>query len=387
MLGPPAGEPRARAGAPKLQRMIPDSPRKLAGQALIAGFRGQEPDAALLGAAARGELGGFILFRRNLGSPDEVAALTGRLWAAFPADLPPWIAVDQEGGRVQRLGPPVLQLPPMRTLGAIDDPELTRAAGALLGAQLAALGVNLDFAPVLDVDSNPNSPVIGDRSFGADPELCARHGIAFATGLEQSGVASCGKHFPGHGDAALDSHLALPRVSHDLERLRNIELRPFAAAAKQLTAIMTAHIVFDAIDPKLPATLSRTALQGLLREQIGFGGVVFSDDLLMKAIADHYGVAEAACEAVAAGCDALLVCDEPDVCLEAHAALCRRAEREPAFAARLREAATRGLTARTSHALRPAAPEAVAARLQASDPAALEQRIAEAAQRHARAAT
>ncbi|MFI5306818.1 MAG: beta-N-acetylhexosaminidase [Polyangiales bacterium] len=367
--------------------MIPDSPRKLAGQALIAGFPGQEPDVGLLGAAARGELGGFVLFRRNLGPPDEVAALTGRLWAAFPADLPPWIAIDQEGGRVQRLGPPVLQLPPMRVLGAIDDQALTRSAGALLGAQLAALGVNLDFAPVLDVDSNPDSPIIGDRSFGADPELCARHGIAFAEGLRQAGVASCGKHFPGHGDAALDSHLALPRVSHDLERLQRVELRPFALAAKQLTAIMTAHIVFDAVDPGRPATLSHKTLQGLLRGQIGFAGVLFSDDLLMKAIADHYGVAEAACEAVAAGCDAVLVCAQPDICLQAHAALCRRAEREPAFLARLREAAVRSLPARAGHALRPLARETVAARLHALDPGALEQRIAEAAERHVRAAS
>ncbi len=357
--------------------MIADSLRKLAGQALIAGFPGPEPPPELLAAASRGELGGFILFRRNLGPPGAVAALNAQLAASFPASLPPWIAVDQEGGRVQRLGPPVLQLPPMRALGALDDVALTQEAALILGQQLAALGFNLDFAPVLDVDSNPDNPIIGDRSFGAEPERVARHGAAFAAGLEQAGIASCGKHFPGHGDAAVDSHLALPRCSHGLERLLQVELRPFALAHAALSAVMTAHIVFDALDPERPATLSRAALQ-LLRERIGFAGVSFSDDMLMKAIADHHDIGEASCEAVAAGCDVVLICDQPETCLAAHAALVRRAERSPELAARLREAAERSLRARQRHATRALQPQAVLARLQALGASALEARIAEA---------
>jgi beta-N-acetylhexosaminidase len=364
--------------------MIADSLRKLAGQALMAGFPGQEPPLALLDAARLGELGGFVLFRHNLGPPEAVAELTRRLSAACPTELPPWIGVDQEGGRVQRLRSPVLQLPPMRVLGRIDDVELTEQAAALLGGQLAALGFNLDFAPVLDVDSNPDNPIISDRSFGAEPELVARHGIAFARGLERAGVAACGKHFPGHGDAGLDSHWLLPHLAHGLERLERVELLPFRAARAQLTAVMTAHIVFDALDASRPATLSRRMLDGLLREHVGFEGVVFSDDLEMKAISDHYGVAEAACEAVAAGCDVLLICHRPELCLQAHAALVRRAEREPSFAERLRQAARRSLAARLRHPPRPLAPEAVLGRLQALSSDAVADRIAEVLQQHAR---
>jgi beta-N-acetylhexosaminidase len=359
--------------------MIADSARKLAGQTLIAGFSGQELPAELSEAARRGEIGGFVLFRRNLVEPEQIAELTSRLIAACTAaEAPPWIAVDQEGGRVQRLGPPVLQLPPMRALGDEDDVALTEQAGRVLGRQLAALGFNLDFAPVLDVDTHAESPIIGDRSFGRDPLRVARHGAAFARGLEAAGVAACGKHFPGHGDAALDSHLALPRVSHDRERLDAVELAPFRTLAPEFTSIMTAHIVFDAIDAERPATLSRAALLQLLRGELGFSGVIFSDDLEMKAIADHQDAAEAACEAIAAGCDAILVCSRPDLCLAARDALAQRATREPAFAARLRDAAERNLGARRRHAVVPEASERVRARLAALRDLALEERLSHA---------
>jgi beta-N-acetylhexosaminidase len=358
--------------------MIADSVRKLAGQALVAGFQGTAPPPGLIQAAGRGELGGFILFRRNLGTPDQVAELNQALAAAFPDDLPPWIAVDQEGGRVQRLGAPVLQLPPMRAIGKIDDLALTEQIAAALGGQLAALGFNIDFAPVLDVDTNPDSPIIGDRSFGAEPERVARHGRAFARGLQSVGVAACGKHFPGHGDAALDSHLALPHVAHDPERLAGVELAPFAALAGELCSIMTAHIVFAAFEPGRPATLSRIALLEVLRAQLGFNGVIFSDDLRMKAIADHIGIPRAACEAIAAGCDVLLVCDEPELCLEVHAALVARAEQDAAFVERLREAATRSLAARRRYRVRGVHGAALAAALSSPETRALQDRLAHA---------
>lgn len=363
--------------------MIADSVRKLAGHALVAGFQGSALPGDLLRAAKAGELGGFILFRRNLGGPAEVAELTRSLAQAYPGDLPPFICVDQEGGRVQRLGPPVLQLPPMRAFGNLDDVALTEQAGDCLGRQLAALGFNVDFAPVLDVDTRPDSPIIGDRSFGADPEQVVRHGRAFARGLQRAGVAACGKHFPGHGDAALDSHLALPRIRHGLGRLEQIELAPFRALASELCAIMTAHIIFDALEPERPATLSRVALQEVLRGRIGFDGVVFSDDLLMKAIADHAGIPEAACAAIEAGCDVLLVCDEPELTLSVHEALVRRAERESAFAERLRQAASRSLAARRRYPPRASARDALDARLVLPEAHALEDRIANALQRQA----
>ena len=356
--------------------MIAQSLRRSAGQVLLAGFPGTDPPAELVAAAADGALGGFVLFRRNLGDYEQVAALCGRLTAAFPEDEPPFVAVDQEGGRVQRLGPPVLQLPPMRRLGQVDDPGLTEEVAYLLGQQLAALGFNWDFAPVLDVDSNPQSPVIGDRSFGDEPERVVRHARAFARGLGRAGVAACGKHFPGHGDTALDSHFALPELIHDRERLQRVELAPFATLAGELEAMMTAHIVTRALDPDRPATLSRAVLQGVLREQLGFTGLLVSDDLEMKAISEHFGIGYAACEAIAAGCDCILVCSKPDLCLEAAAALADRASREPSFAARLHDAAARTLKARQRY--RPIALQGAAlrARFAELDRSATEARIA-----------
>lgn len=358
--------------------MIAQSLRRSAGQVLLVGFPGRQLPPDLVGVARDGALGGFVLFRRNLGGLEQVAALCGELIAAFPDAEPPFVAVDQEGGRVQRLGAPVLQLPPMRRLGQLDDPALTEQAGALLGRQLAALGFNWDFAPVLDVDSNPQSPVIGDRSFGAEPERVIAHGRAFARGLRGAGVAACGKHFPGHGDTALDSHFALPELAHDRARLQRVELAPFAALAGELEAMMTAHIVTRALDPERPATLSRTVLTGLLREQLGFTGLLVSDDLEMKAISDHFGVGFAACEAIAAGCDCILICSKPELYAEAVAALVERASRDPDFAAQLNGAAQRTLNARQRY--RPVALQGAALRERFAqlepEVRAMEQRIA-----------
>ena len=357
--------------------MIADSLRKLAGHALLAGFPGEAPPPDLQRAAGRGEIGGFVLFRRNLASPEQIAGLTNTLCAACPRDAPPpWIAVDQEGGRVQRLGPPVLQLPAMDLLGRLDDPSLTEHAAAVLGRQLGALGFNLDFAPVLDVNTRPENPVIGDRSFGAETERVVRHGAAFARGMQSAGVAACGKHFPGHGDTELDSHLALPRIAHDRERIERVELAPFRALAAELASMMTAHVVCDALDAERPATLSPAVLTGELRARLGFAGVIFSDDLEMKAISDHAGVPEAACAAIDAGCDAVLICSQPELCLATHAALVARAEREPAFAERLRAAAARSHKARSAYPCRPLSPAAIASALEALRDPGLEERLA-----------
>ena len=352
-----------------------------AGQVLVAGFPAGEPPADLLGLAGQGALGGFILFKRNLGAPEEVARQNARLIAACPPDLPPWIALDQEGGRVARLGPPVLRLPPMRVLGDLGDTGLTERAGELLGRQLRLLGFNLDFAPVLDVDTNPDNPVIGDRSFGRDPERVIVQARAFAAGLARAGIAACGKHFPGHGDTAQDSHLQLPRWPHDMARLRSVELRPFAALVRELPCLMSAHVVFDAIDAGVPATLSRAALTQLLRRELGYRGVLWSDDLEMKAIADHYGIADAAVRAIEAGCDSVLVCASPHHAVAAQQAIAARARRDTAFAVRLREAALRSLGARLSRRPAACAPEQAAALLSAEHPEALEAQLAPAVAR------
>lgn len=276
----------------------------------------------------------------------QIAALVARIAEAAPQDSPLLVAVDQEGGRVARLGEPVLELPPMRALASLADPALTERAGRLLGEQLKALGFTMDFAPVLDVDTNPDNPVIGDRSFGASAERVIEQALAFARGLHEGGVLSCGKHFPGHGDTDLDSHLALPRLGHDRARLDAVELAPFRAARGTLPALMTAHVVFEQLAAGVPATLSRRVIEELLRGELGYEGLIISDDLEMKAVADHYGVEQAACLAIEAGCDTLLVCSRLDWVERARVALADRADREPAFKRRLEVAAERSLSLR-----------------------------------------
>jgi beta-N-acetylhexosaminidase len=323
-------------------RRMGDSHRRAAGRVLIAGFPGRVLPPPIAELAHEGALGGVILFKRNLAlSLAETARTIAALHAQFPSASAPLVAIDQEGGRVARLGPPVVALPAMRVLGEIDDPELTRRAARVLGTQLRAVGIGVDLAPVLDVDTNPANPVIGDRAFGRSPERVIRHGLAFAEGLGAAGVVACGKHFPGHGDTDVDSHRALPRVAHGRTRLEAVELAPFRAARGRVPTIMTAHVVFEAIDRELPATLSRAVIEGVLRRELGYDGVVISDDLEMKAVADRWGVAESAIRAIEAGCDALLVCSTTERVLEAHAALEERARRDADFADRLAAAAAR----------------------------------------------
>lgn len=281
------------------------------GQTLIAGFQGTSLDPDIERLARRGRLGGAILFRRNISDFDQVRALNDEIHALNP-ESPLMIAVDQEGGRVQRLRAPFPELPPMRRFGEVGRKSLTHRAGGLLARALRVLGFDQNYAPVLDVDSNPDNPVIGDRAFSSDPHLVSRLGAAFIDGLQSEGVAACGKHFPGHGDTDLDSHLALPRIDHDLERLHAVEWPPFRAAARvEVAALMSAHVVFSAIDPTRPATLSPAVIRPTLRDDIRFDGVIVSDDLEMKSIADHKAVEVAAVEALAAGCDQLLICHHP----------------------------------------------------------------------------
>jgi beta-N-acetylhexosaminidase len=274
-------------------------------------------------------------------APEQVAALTAGLRQAAPAGRPLIVAVDQEGGRVQRLRAPATEWPPMAAVGRRNQIRLTYGLGRALAGELRALGFTLDFAPVLDVHTNPQNPVIGDRSFGADPALVSEHGLALMRGLHDGGVAACGKHFPGHGDTAKDSHLDLPVVAHDEARLRAVELAPFAAAAAAgIPMIMTAHVVFPALDAARPATLSPRIL-GILRDELRYGGVIVSDDLEMKAVADRYGIEELVVESLRAGCDAFLICHQAELQDRALEALVAAAERDSAIRARLAQAAAR----------------------------------------------
>ncbi|EDM79138.1 hypothetical protein PPSIR1_27268 [Plesiocystis pacifica SIR-1] len=223
------------------------------GQLLFVGFHGLEIPPDLRERVREGRVGGVILFKRNIGDPAQVRRVVAELHALAPADAPLTVALDQEGGRVQRLRDPWTEWPPMRTLGARAPEDTARFARAL-ALELLDCGFDLDFAPVVDVDSNPDNPVIGDRSFARDPATVGAHGAAFIRAMQAAGVAACAKHFPGHGDTDLDSHLALPRLDLDLERLERVELPPFSAVIEaEVATIMTAHVLF----PKLDASARR----------------------------------------------------------------------------------------------------------------------------------
>lgn len=299
----------AGGGRPELRAML--------GQMLLVGFRGAElsDDASILRDIRQHDLGGVILFDRdvqlrtagrNIQSPAQVRALTAALQAAARTSL--FIAVDQEGGRVRRLreeaGFPFS--PSARAMGQ-GSPDATRQEGERIGRLLAGLGINLDFAPVADVDVNPASPAIGalERSFSADPETVAAHAGAFSRGLLSQGVLPCLKHFPGHGSAMADSHLGLTDISRTwspAELIPYERLIPLGASP----LIMCGHLYLERFDADHPATLSPAVLTGLLRERLGFTGVIVSDDMQMRAITAHNGLEEAVLRAVEAGVDILV---------------------------------------------------------------------------------
>ena len=278
------------------------------GQLLIGSLPGTTIPVEMRALAREFGLGGVIFFARNVEEPEQVAELSHEV-QTLAGEMPLWVSVDQEGGRVARLKAPFTEWPPMATLGRSGDPELARRFAAALAAELKAVGITLDYTPVLDIHTNPQNPVIGDRAFAETADEVARYGVAVIEALQSAGVAACGKHFPGHGDTSVDSHVDLPLVEHPPDRIRRVECIPFAAAARaQVAFIMTAHVLVPSIDDQVPATLSARIVQGLLRDEIGYQGVIVSDDLEMKAVARSYAVPDAAVRAVAAGCDAVLVC-------------------------------------------------------------------------------
>jgi len=324
-----------------------DEFERQAARCVFVGIQGTTPAPAELELVRRG-VGAVLLFARNVAEPGQVAELARSLKTAAPGPL--LICVDQEGGRVQRLRPPHWTAwPSMRRLGEIDQQGgldgtngtvIAERVGEMIARELSASGIDVDFAPVLDVDTNPDNPVIGDRSFSRDPRRVARLGVALAQGLERSGVASCAKHYPGHGDTSQDSHLTLPRLAHDEKRLWEVELVPFVAAARAgIASVMTAHVRFETFD-RLPATLSPVALR-LLRQDIGFRGCCISDDLEMRAISDIWGIPDAAELSITAGCDAVLVSHTLQHQHDAIDAIARGARAGPLPRERLAEAASR----------------------------------------------
>jgi beta-N-acetylhexosaminidase len=285
----------------------------------MVGIPGPTLDAATRAFLDEHPVGGVILFKRNVASAAQLRALTDDI-RATGAGVRPLVGLDHEGGRVHRLGAPFTHFPAMAAVGASGDAQLARAVGRAMGRELAAIGVDVPFAPVLDVWSNPVNAVIGDRAFGRSPLEVVRTALPFAHGLRAAGVVPVGKHFPGHGDTVGDSHHVLPRVRHDVARLRRVELRPFVAAIRDgFPALMTSHVVYPALDRSRPATLSPAIATDLLRRRLRFRGCLFSDDLEMRAIAGRHAPERFAPMALAAGCDLLLVCQSLEVAARAMA--------------------------------------------------------------------
>lgn len=284
------------------------------GQLMLIGFDGTVVDDELRRMITEYHIGGVILFARNVQSPQQVAALTNELQKIAVESGNPglFIAIDQEGGRVARLTEDkgFTEFPSAMALAATGDPQNAYRVAAAMAAEMRAVGINIDFAPDLDVNNNPANPVIGIRSFSSDPTKVAEYGLAFAKGLQENGILAFGKHFPGHGDTGIDSHIDLPIVPHTRERLNQIELVPFKAAIDaDFAGIMSAHVTFPAIDatPGLAATLSRPVLTGLLRKELGFNGLIVTDSLEMGALAANgYPPQVGAPLALAAGADLLL---------------------------------------------------------------------------------
>ena len=298
------------------------------GQLFVIGFEGKDLDPEVRNLIRDVGPAGVILFQRNLESPEQILDLTRALQDASP-HRPLLVSIDQEGGRVWRLPPPFTFFPEARTLGTAGLDSLAWSAAKVIAGELAAVGIHCNFSPVLDLNTNPDNPVIGDRALGTEPENVACLARSILLSFRENGIAGCGKHFPGHGDTDLDSHLALPTLSHHWSRLFEVEMAPYKILLqdprKPLELIMTGHLLVPELDPKRPATLSRRILKGILRRHFGFQGLIITDDLEMGAITGTYPVPESSRLAFQAGADLLLICHTPTLlpdCIEAlHRAL------------------------------------------------------------------
>jgi len=286
--------------------------REKIGQLVMMGFSGTGVSPECQTWIREFQPGGVILFSRNLQNPAQVASLTDILQGLSPTS-PLLIAIDQEGGRVSRLPKGFTIFPPAATVSSCHSLKLAYDAAGVTAKELRAVGVNMNMAPVLDVNTNSANPIIGNRAFGETPEQVGEYGVATMAGLQEHGVVACGKHFPGHGETSADSHLELPVVTLAKERIEEIELSPFRYAIERgLASIMTAHVHYPALDDDSPATLSYPILTDLLRHTLGFDGVVLTDDMEMQAILDHSSVGAASVRALQAGADMLLICHKHD---------------------------------------------------------------------------
>jgi beta-N-acetylhexosaminidase len=289
--------------------MSPSGIRRQVGQLVFVGFDGVTVPPETRSLAREFDLGGVALFKRNVEAPEQVADLALEA-ASLGKSAPAWVGVDQEGGRVARMRRPFTEWPPMAVLGRCGDEALARRFARALAAEMRAVGITIDFAPVLDVLTNPSNPAIGDRSLSAHADVVARLGAALIAEMQAGGIAACGKHFPGHGEAGVDSHHELPLIDLPLDRFEAVDWAPFRAAIGQsVAALMVAHVLVPAFDEAEPASLSRQVVTGLLRERLGFGNLILTDDLNMKGCSSKYALPAATVKAIAAGHDAALLCE------------------------------------------------------------------------------
>lgn len=288
------------------------------GQLVIVGMDGQQTNDEVSQLIQEHKVGGVILFKNNIKDANQTLTLLNDLKVANQNNpVPLWLSVDQEGGRVSRLSSEFKSIPAAGDIGAENNLTYTRDIGQAIGKELHALGFNMDFAPVLDINSNPKNPVIGDRSFGSTPEAVIKHGIETMHGITSQGVAAVVKHFPGHGDTSVDSHYDLPLVNKSLEELQQFELLPFIEAINQdVDAIMVAHLLMQQIDDQQPASISEPVISGLLRDQLGFDGVVITDDMTMGGLLNGNNIGDAAVRSLLAGSDIVLVSHQTELRLE-----------------------------------------------------------------------
>lgn len=280
------------------------------GQLVIAGLEGYGVDENSKHLIEQYHVGGFILFKKNIKDSGQMLSLLNSLKGTNSVNkIPLFLSIDEEGGRISRFPDEFLKFPTNEKIGELNNAALSNKVGSIIGQELKAFGFNVDFAPVLDINSNPNNPVIGDRSFGPNANIVSRLGVETMKGLQSQNVISVVKHFPGHGDTSVDSHVGLPVVNHNIDRLKSFELVPFASAIENgADAVMVAHILLPKIDASNPASFSKAVISDILRTEMKFDGVVITDDFTMGAIMKNYDIGKAAVKSIQAGSDIVLVC-------------------------------------------------------------------------------
>ena len=288
---------------------------KQIGQQMIIGLSGPTLTKDEANFIIENNIGGVILFDRNIQNPQQLHELCTQIQSLrhkMQDKAPLFISIDMEGGRVMRLKAPFTKWPPLRKLGDLDSPSATFQFAFMMGREMKAMGINLDYAPCVDIFTNPKNTVIGDRAVGTTPEIVGKHASALVRGYVKSEIIACAKHFPGHGNTIIDSHDDLPVEDADLARLEKVELEPFKKAFRsRLDLVMTAHIRFSKLDNEWPVTLSEKILKELLRGSLRYRGLIISDDLDMKAMTKYYDREMIPVRALQAGCNILLYCNEP----------------------------------------------------------------------------